>query len=552
MSKYLALAMLLSFSAAHADEASDAAVFRGLFLNEVRALNPKAADENVRALHFLPDGAVVQALRARGLDDALAAIRSGTIPALAENTGLQSAPAAATVAGKDLTIVLVPGVFAEFIANRAFEDVLEKDSKFRDQFKALVAKNKVMDSVGLIENFKPTQDNKNQIAPTPRALDQVINVGEMKIGDVTVRVVLFFTEFSTLESLGRNEERAEIFNRRLEKYLQLTGPQQNLAFVGYSRGTPLALEMLAQAKAAGRPWIQNVKAMISLSGVVWGSSLADGAYYDEGSPMHKILIDLRETGRSLEPLPAPGESLLSAKNAPVFFANNKRWADFAAGAIENYRLMDADKSSVHTISPVKSLVLTDPRSPLSIAFKMWQKLGLEHPKRDYNLNIERFNYFVDQLLASVYELTTTSRIEWWTNHDIPLNPVYYAIPGTMANPEAGGLQVTLFENPLSYGGRDNYDDNSLLQNTLDYAKMSGISLNDSQVSVAQAAFLPNVIASLRASNAGVKTKFLGVAGTHHWGMALRVVNKNLLTGGRNGFPREAMLRALATQVMLDN
>jgi hypothetical protein len=67
-------------------------------------------------------------------------------------------------------------------------------------------------------------------------------------GKPLVKVILFNTKLGSLESLGDNGKRAEIFNRRLAKYLQLTG-DQNLVFLGYSRGTPLALEMVAQAKS---------------------------------------------------------------------------------------------------------------------------------------------------------------------------------------------------------------------------------------------------------------------------------------------------------------
>ena len=212
---------------------------------------------------------------------------------------------------------MVPGVFAEFIANRAFEEVLSKaKSPARDQFKALVAAQKISDSVSLVENYRENRP-PDEVAPSEvRTLDQVINVSEMQINGASVRVILFFTEFSSLESLGDNASRAQIFNRRLEKYLGVTG-DQDLAFVGYSRGTPLALEMLAQAKAANRPWVQNVKAMISLSGVTMGSSLADGAYYDVASPMNNILMSLQSTVKSLQPIDE-SQFLLSSKNRPIF------------------------------------------------------------------------------------------------------------------------------------------------------------------------------------------------------------------------------------------
>jgi hypothetical protein len=558
----LGAALALTSGVVRADVISDQLTFRQLFLNEVRTLNPSAAAENIEPLHSVSDASVESMLQAGTVDEAMKILaKTGVSNIVAGTKGLrsQSLATSAPSAKSNLTIVLVPGVFAEFIATRAFEEVLEKPSHFRDEFKKMVADQHVTDSVQLLENYRTDRPASEIAANESRTLDQVINVGEMDLNGTQVRVILFYTEFSTLESLGRNQERAAIFNRRLEKYLALTG-QQNLAFVGYSRGTPLGLEMLAQAKAAGRPWVADVKAMISLSGVVSGSSLADSAINDSSAPANKILVDLQKTSDSLQLLD-PNESWFNPMKFRVIALNSARWAAFGGRALINYRAMDADKSTVKSVSVLNSLVQTDPRTPLAIVEQLWKKLGLTKPGSEYNENIVRFRYFVDQLLASVKELTSQSRQEWWAAHDVPLNPVYYAIPAAMANPDANSTELALFKNPMSYGGEGNYDDASLILNTLDYAKITrksaggnGVSLNDSQVAVAQAAFLPNAIANLRGANAGIKTKFLGIAGTHHWGMALRVVNKNLVApgGGKNGFPREAMLRALATQVLLDN
>ena len=119
----------------------------------------------------------------------------------------------------------------------------------------------------------------------------------------------------------------------------------------------------------------------------------------------------------------------------------------------------------------------------------------------------------------------------------------------MANPEASELEKSIFDGPLGYSKRS-YDDLMLLQNRLDYESLGKISLNDSQVSVAQAMFLPEAAASLNSANSGLKTQMLGTLGTHHWGLALRIVNA-MKDGRTNPFPREALLKALAAKVALD-
>ncbi len=74
--------------------------------------------------------------------------------------------------------------------------------------------------------------------------------------------------------------------------------------------------------------------------------------------------------------------------------------------------------------------------------------------------------------------------------------------------------------------------------------MTGVSLNDSQVAVYQSLFLPEVIKNLNPQNAGLSMESLGLLETHHWGVALQVVNK-MKDGRKNPFPRERVLLALA-------
>ena len=69
-------------------------------------------------------------------------------------------------------------------------------------------------------------------------------------------------------------------------------------------------------------------------------------------------------------------------------------------------------------------------------------------------------------------------------------------------------------------------------------------MNDSQVAVYQSLFLPQMISNLNPQNSGLEFKQLGLLETHHWGVALEVVNK-MRDGRLNPFPREKVLLALA-------
>lgn len=543
--KYLFIVTSLLSSVSYASPAQD---FHSIFLTEVQAENKKISRTDLENLHYVPDEKVLKSLEASSLDDSLDLLKSTNLSKLIDankSSALSSSSTRPVFNKPNLTMVIVPGVFAEFIKNRAFEEVFEKKSVFRDQFLATVNQEKrkgnpnATDSVDYLKEHVINSRNTGKEV----SLGELIHVGEISLNQSKVRVILFGTPFASLESLGSAKERAVTFNRRLEKYLALTG-NQDLAFVGYSRGTVLGLEMLSRAKYENKSWLPQVKAMISLSGVSLGSSLADDALYNDEAPMHKLLTGIESTMNSLEVLP-PDSSLI--EKARIVKDNTARWSKFIKMAQTETSAMNKNKD---IFSEAKSMIQVDPRSPLFIAVAMWKELGLADFFDTYSDNIERARYGLKQLLLSVKELSTESCTKWWSTHAVPKEVTYYAITAAMANPDANSVEKSLFQNPFAYGN-GSYDDTMLIQNRKDYEAISGLALNDSQVSVLQSAFPPNLISSLNSNNSGIKTKFLGIAGTHHWGMALREVNK-MARGQKNGFPREALLRALATQVLLDN
>lgn len=534
---------------------TDAQKFERIFLQQVKAAKGSATNQQVRDTFLQPDASLQEANQASSIEQAMGKGNASTLSKMAAATGNSLPAGAGDSSGAEMpTMVIVPGVFAEFIKTRAFEEIFEKPSKTKNDFidKVQEAREKgsadASDSVSLLKNYQQGKTRKD--FETKVDLEDVLHVGETEVNGKKVKVVLLGTPFGSLESLGDGKERAAIFNRRLEKYMAVTG-QQNIALVGYSRGTVLGLEMLAQAKAANKPWVKNVKGMVSLGGVVWGSCLADDAMTNPDSPTHKLVQDLMGTINGMELIP---EGASVAEAARIALANKARIAAFAARA-GAAKVEEAAGSpfSVPSSADLRSLVNVDPTSIAGMTIALAQDLGIEHPVTDYNKNIERFRYFVGELMASMKELSSEARQEWWKKRDVPTSLTYYSMPGAMANPDAPraerAMEKRMFENPLSYGS-GSFDDVSLLGNRKTYEKLCGSKTNDSQVSVVQASFLPKVVKELNPKNAGIKTKFLGVAGTHHWGLALREVNR-MQGGERNGFPREALLQALAQQIAND-
>jgi hypothetical protein len=550
MKSLFILTLILTAVCGNAQERRPDEIFHDIFLQEVKKSAP--ANSDLQGLHMVADGNILQALAASDIDSAMKAVGQSDLNQLITATPAAQTPSVGAMNRRPLTLVIVPGVFAEFITTHAFEEVFSRPSDLRDQFHQQVQAAHVKDRVSLLKLYQ--YEAPEESISEERDLDQVILTGQVQAADgQTVRVILFNTEFTSLESLGNSRPRAMLFNRRLEKYLQLTG-DQDLAFIGYSRGAILTLEMLAQAKVANRPWLANVKGVVSLSGVAFGSTLADDAMHNPDSPLGKIVTSLAENSGALENL-KKDDTFNGRFN--TYMRNSGRWAKFATVATQQLFQLSQGQSWSDFLNTFVKQAQINPRDPILLIQNLWQSLDLDKIRSytdadAYNHNINCFRYFVDQLEESVKELSSAARLQWWKANALPTNPIYYSITAAMANPKSPfPNEAHLFYNPLAYAN-GSFDDYNLLQDHLQYQRLSGVALNDSQVSVAQATFLPAVISSLNPANAGLKTKFLGVAGTHHWGMALRQVNAMSGGGGANGFPREAMLSALATQIKLDS
>jgi pimeloyl-ACP methyl ester carboxylesterase len=530
--------------------------FHALF---TQALPPTQA--NSPSLHYILDSSLERALSEPSIEFAMRDAAESSIQNLAQNTSeSQNVPInsrtpielESLTRKSPVTIVIVPGIFGEFIKTRAFEEVFARNSSFAQQFKKLVqAAASAKSELAFDESFGLNNMQLNRVG-----LENVVNAASIddSQGHPLIRVVLLYTPFLSLETLDDVEDQARFFNRRLEKYLALTG-DQNIALLGYSRGTTTALAMVAQANEQNRPWLKMVKGVVSLGGVVLGSSLAD-QIADQNSPQGKLISYVRELRSQLkttEDLPQGGWWQDFRNLVSVVSNNNRAWTSFmykaslvAPSMLASPQANSADSQDLAG-SPLTSGL--DPRDPVSLLGRMFYQFGLTSPLAGYSANVLRFKTFIDHLLTGVDQLRTETRKTWWSTHLVPTNGItYYSLAATMADPEHSPLERQLFDGHSSYSG--SYDDKSLLQNHRDYFRLSGVNLNDSQVAVAQAMFLPNVIQGLNPRQQPMMIENLGVLSTHHWGLALQVVNE-MRDKRVNPFPREAVLKALAAQIALD-
>lgn len=245
--------------------------------------------------------------------------------------------------GKDTLVVVIPGIFGEFINQVAFGEVfgqgltkVEKtllnqqleQSQFQKKFENFLKaqknqasneiKKNLYDERLLIRNLKASQisDMKNgknteelrkeQYGSV--SIDQWIKVSSYddKDGNPLFKMAILGLEPMSLESIGSQERLAMIYLRRLNKFMNVYKAINNgqypeqIVFLGYSRGTPVAYEMLTILNSGGdagsnnfikdrerikqdknriqkesQGWSPQVVATLSLGGVSLGSSLAD-------------------------------------------------------------------------------------------------------------------------------------------------------------------------------------------------------------------------------------------------------------------------------------
>jgi hypothetical protein len=536
-------AVLPAFGAGSQVEASKQ--FHGL-LGQALPQNLKAVE--AERLHYIVNPTLDSLMSSRSIEDAMKAVASQSLNHLAADTShLQMAPAPSldqALAKNPVTIVVIPGIFSEFINVRAFEGVFAKPSAFSKQFQAIVDQQLQKKNAASVDVTLDSSTLKNQNVK----LSDVIEAGSIDdaSGKPLVKVILFKTKLLSLESVGELDLQMSTFTRRLEKYLKLTGSQK-LAFVGYSRGTTTGLAMLSDAQKNRKPWLKDVKAMVSYAGVVSGSTLAD----DLDNPDSATGQGIKLLKQLQADLIVAGDNASAVERLAAFHKNNMAYLKFGEEAAKLApKLAPSGNNAPNAGELGGSPNDIDFSSPVKLSAKMFALMGLKNPITTYRKNVARFKLLIGSIVKGVEQLRTVERKAWWKTHMVPTQGItYYSLAATMADPTRSTFERDLFLAPNGYSR--SYDDKSLLQNHRDYARISGVVLNDSQVAVPQAMFLPQVIASMNPKQPEMKIANLGVLGTHHWGAALQVVNV-MKDGRTNPFPREAVLKALAGQIAIDS
>ncbi|MGZ3691172.1 MAG: hypothetical protein ACXVAX_06700, partial [Pseudobdellovibrio sp.] len=418
---------------------------------------------------------------------------------------------------RNLTLVIVPGVLGEFIDTRAFEEVFARPSAARAQWEQIVAQQKPMDSRYQLETLGQKQES----------LGNLVNVASIddSAGKPMLKVVILKTILGSLESVGANADKAAIFNRRIQQYVNLTN-DQNIVLMGYSRGTPLALEMVTQAQAQKIPFLSRVKAVVSYAGVVSGSALAD-VTDDATSESGQMLIGAKKLYSDLQLSDSIWDRLEKRAH------NTQAVTDFIWTIAKNTKF---DFNSF--LNTARS---GDFKTIAALIAQMASQFGVQD-MFDFNGHVNRTKTFISEVLKAVTELKSENRRQWWQTHTLPKNIQYLSIAASMVDPAVNAEEKAIYDSHEGYN--DSLDDRSLIENMRSYRQLTGVAINDSQVALHQSLFLPEVISNLNPNNSNLNIKLLGVLQTHHWGVSLEVVNK-MNDGRMNPFPREKVLLSLA-------
>ncbi|RZA04895.1 MAG: hypothetical protein EOP11_14060, partial [Proteobacteria bacterium] len=103
---------------------SAAEEFHARFAEELRASPVSLSTEGESSLHFSGGRAAAKMLQASSLEAAIGAAKAMSLSELTQVAREDKAVSLPALKSRELTIVILPGVFAEFIKNRAFEEVL--------------------------------------------------------------------------------------------------------------------------------------------------------------------------------------------------------------------------------------------------------------------------------------------------------------------------------------------------------------------------------------------------------------------------------------------
>jgi pimeloyl-ACP methyl ester carboxylesterase len=432
----------------------------------------------------------------------------------------------------ELTLILFPGAFSEFITTRLFEETFNDNSLFQRAWdRAYRTSGSLVSTDSKVTTpFWDEAMSANLGYKMPVPLKELFSVTSIDYKDnPVIKIILLKSPPMSLESIGDLEETSKIYLRRLNKFFKILGQEpKNVVLLGYSRGTTTALDLLAHAPQVG--WVEKVRAFVSLAGVIHGSTLADLSFYPPRSAKnfrnhrHLLLVD-----KLLEDLEETPQGLFGSTSQRI--ANYSILKTFLSEILK-------DQPSIEVNWSQDSL----DRQALSSLIQMAALIALKgvDETNDHFQRVAAIKATLREVRLGLEQLTSTGRDGWWSTHTLPPSVQYYSISASMFD----ALRPPPLWNQYSYNS-DSVDLSMLYTSYRDIADGAGAPYNDSQVTTKDATFLVERVLNLNPEQLPFRAIDLGTVNTHHWGIALKSVS------AENPFPRRALLMSLLTAVAQD-
>jgi hypothetical protein len=444
---------------------------------------------------------------------------------------------------KPITVVVVPGIFGEFIKNYPFHEIVtNKSSVYHQKWQKLLEGSP--DEFFSLTNLKPQSSS----------LGDLIKIGSYDVeGRPWVQVAFLEAKLGSLETLGTLTSAIPIYKRRLNKFFNIVKDDGDIYVMGYSRGTAVALELVRQVseESSQHPWAGRIKGIIGLGGVFYGTKIADDAINSKESANGKMVAIISQLVNDLKVDEQALQGKTSLQSASFMAHNTKAWG-IALKDILQLQLsggggkdaQDPVKLAFASEQKLRSQKGSNQRPDLFGLASLVQDFAFDLLKRDcpwacYFNNVASFKLLMTKVIEGVSSLTVEARLKWWREYRLPAHLQIFSIVGTMPDATKDNKLSLLFNNP-NYGA-SMVDYNAMLRSS--FYGVFGIEkteLNDSQVSYARSRYWSSAF-----SDRSQKHYYLGVMGTHHWGFSFPFAIKNA-DQSANPFPRSALMATIAS------
>eukprot|EP00727_Mastigamoeba_balamuthi_P009567 m51a1_g5232 putative polygalacturonase (695) ;mRNA; f:293197-298781 len=474
--------------------------FRNIFTTHLRRNSPLLAESDLRQSLLYPTPELIAAHDFRELsavDAAFERVRPSVCKRVEGGLRVVNGPdplaplAARRAAGKaPVTIVSLNGMAGEFVPRPALSIAYNASSTFAVAYRRMLAEHP-----GLTV---PVWDNR-VLADVKVPLGEIVTAGSMDAADGTpLYNVVFFTQREmSLESLIHPDFVVPRLIQRMTLFLDLVGRYvDDFVLIGFSRGSIDAVNIMA--RQAEIPWGKRIRGIITLDGVVFGTSLADcglGEARSDPPSMCEIISDVMVDFRKLYENLVPKVTHVIQNTARLTAISAKITLAFSRLG-RPQTLKDSHLLYPDVLKSYQELID-------SVLFGF----DVTHPVINYDENIQRLKNLLGGILTSMRLLSTKTRTEWWATHTLPADRLYASVTGTLDDASYSAPEVHPDEWAMRY---------------LYYvvAGTSGQELVDGPVQTSRQMFLPEVHRGLNPSQTPYTAHWLGLFHTTHAGTVL--------------------------------